>query len=106
MRFTTKLLCVILLTLLVGVVVYRYMPIKENFEQRSDATVLYTLMGITVAIPVIFILYQFGQHMNKSSPKTNSVSNAKPLTLSTGTSAQGIPVAQAVPSARRGGARK
>jgi multisubunit Na+/H+ antiporter MnhB subunit len=101
MRFTVKLLCVILFTLLVGVLVYRYMPVKEGFNKRYDQDILNALMGITIICPIIFLVY-----MTLTNPIPERNSNRLSTTTTGQGQGQGQGQAQGVAYARGGGARK
>ena len=57
MRFTVKLLGVILFTLLVGVLVYRQMPVKEGFYRRYDQDILNATIGLSIALPIILLVH-------------------------------------------------
>jgi hypothetical protein len=95
MRFTSKLLCILLFTVLLGTVVYTYMPVQEGWvgNRGSEGTVLYMIMGVTLLMFLTFIVAGLGDYYNRTLPTYN-----RPILAP-------APM-QGGPSARRGGARK
>ena len=97
MRFTTKLVCMILFAMVIGVLVYSYMPVKEGWASstRSDSNVLYGIIGVVIAMFITFIGAGIGDYYNRTLP----VKYNRPITAP-------MPIQTAAPSVRKGGARK